>query len=252
MTGVDTGLPHFFGGLANGVDFFGSNVTPNDYKDVEIRFSFQDTQMGHLYVRGGTPNYGYTGFYDVPFTAWDVSSFPERQLNVCIVEQQGSPCQDQTWLPCTELGTIEREYLFVTNSTYTGTPNSNYTTKNLLTDAASMDILYSLWPRVRPGHNPATELADGQVMVIDAAVPNGPDDIFEFSTGFVCGDVNQSGEVNIVDAVGLVNYIFGISLDPIIVADADVNCDGVIRITDCVYLVNYIFLGGPAPCAACE
>ncbi|MBK7091133.1 MAG: dockerin type I repeat-containing protein [bacterium] len=116
----------------------------------------------------------------------------------------------------------------------------------------SMDVLYSLWPRVRPGHNPATELADGQMLVIDAAALNGFFDIFEFSTGFECGDVNQSGDVNIVDAVGLINFIFGVSFDPINAEDADVNCDGLIRITDCVYLVNYIFLGGNAPCAACE
>lgn len=182
ISGVDAGLPLFFGGLGNGADFFGSNLGPLDYKDVEIRWSFTTTQKAHLYTRGGSPSYGYNGFFDVPFTVWDVSSTPERQLNVCFVEQQGSPCQDQTWLPCTEGGTTEREYLFVMASSYTGDPNPTYTTQNLLGNAADMDCMYSLWPRVRPGHVPADELEDGQKMIIRKNNPNNPAVKYTFST----------------------------------------------------------------------
>ncbi len=251
ISGVDAGLPHFFGGLGNGVDFFGSNVSASDYVPVEIRFSWTQTQKAYSYLRGGIPSYGFVGYFDVPFTVWDVSVTPNRQLNACFVEQNNGACQDQTWLPCDESGS-SREYIFVFASTYSPTPSDFYTSKILTNDAMSMDILYSLWPRVRPGHNPATELSDGQMLVIDAAVPNGFGDIFEFSTGYECGDVNQSGEVGITDAIALINYLFAITLEPVDPADADVNCDGRIRITDCVYLINYIFLGGEAPCAACD
>ncbi|MBK7091134.1 MAG: hypothetical protein IPH59_05360 [bacterium] len=53
MTGVDASLPQFFGGLGNGIDFFGSNVGRNDYKDVEIRLSLTATQKGIFTARTG-------------------------------------------------------------------------------------------------------------------------------------------------------------------------------------------------------
>ena len=185
ISGVDAGLPQFFGALGNAADFFGSSVGPLDYKDVEIRWSFTATQKGHFYVRSGAPlcggSYCYNGFFDVPFTVWDVSTVPERQLNVLIAEQYGNACFDSTWLPCDEAGT-GREYLFVTNSTYTGTANPTYASQNMLNDAADMDVLYSLWPRVRPGHVPADELADGQKLIITKNNPNNPAVRYTFTT----------------------------------------------------------------------
>lgn len=179
---ANAGLPLFFGGLGNGADFFGSNVGPLDYKDVEIRWSFTTTQKAHLYLRGGTPNYSYQGFFDVPFTVWDTSTQPERQLNALFVENATSPCRDSTWLPCDENGSTDREYLFIMNSTYTGQPVPEYTDKLINAQAGEMDILYALWPRVRPGHVPADELADGQIMRIIKNNPNNPAVSYEFST----------------------------------------------------------------------
>ena len=185
ISGVDAGLPLFFGALGNAADFFGSNVGPLDYKNVEIRWSFTTTQKGHFYVRTGTSvcggSYCYNGFFDVPFTVWDVSTSPERQLNVLIAEQFGNVCFDSTWLPCDEDG-AGREYIFVTNSTYTGTEDAGYASQNMLNDAGDMDVLYALWPRIRPGHVPADELADGQKLIIRKNNPNNPGVKYTFST----------------------------------------------------------------------
>jgi hypothetical protein len=61
------------------------------------------------------------------------------------------------------------------------------------------------------------------------------------------GDANGDGDVNIGDAVSLINYIFkgGPAPDPIDAGDSD--CDAAVNIGDAVYLINYIFKGGPAP-----
>ena len=61
------------------------------------------------------------------------------------------------------------------------------------------------------------------------------------------GDANGDGEVNIADAIYLVNYLFtgGTSPDPLWVGDA--NCDGAVNIADVIYLLNYLFTGGPPP-----
>jgi hypothetical protein len=64
----------------------------------------------------------------------------------------------------------------------------------------------------------------------------------------VCGDITGNGNVDIADAVYLINYIFkgGPAPDPF--DGADVNCDGSVNIGDAVYYIQYIFRGGPAPC----
>jgi hypothetical protein len=73
-----------------------------------------------------------------------------------------------------------------------------------------------------------------------------------FGSGYLCGDADHSGGIDIADVVYLVAYIFsaGPAPDPLFAGDAD--CDGEITIADVVYLVNYIFSGGAAPCAACK
>ncbi len=68
---------------------------------------------------------------------------------------------------------------------------------------------------------------------------------------YTCGDVNESGDVDIDDAVFLVTYIFAGGPAPDPMAAGDVNCSDNIDIDDIVYLINYIFAGGPEPCAAC-
>jgi hypothetical protein len=67
----------------------------------------------------------------------------------------------------------------------------------------------------------------------------------------VCGDANSDDNVNVGDAVYLINYIFkgGSAPDPECLGDA--NGDGHINVGDAVYLINYVFKGGPAPLDDC-
>jgi hypothetical protein len=66
-------------------------------------------------------------------------------------------------------------------------------------------------------------------------------------TGFQPGDVNRDDQVNVGDAVFLINYLYrsGEAPDPIELGW--VNCDQVIDIGDVVYLINYLFKGGSPP-----
>ena len=67
-----------------------------------------------------------------------------------------------------------------------------------------------------------------------------------------CGDLDASGQIDITDAVWLVNYIFAGGLPPKDSKGGDMDCSNQTDITDAVYLINYIFAGGPPPCAACR
>jgi hypothetical protein len=65
---------------------------------------------------------------------------------------------------------------------------------------------------------------------------------------FLCGDATRDGNINIGDAVYIVNYVFRGGPAPAPVEAGDANCDGKVNIGDAVYIVNYVFRGGPAPC----
>lgn len=65
------------------------------------------------------------------------------------------------------------------------------------------------------------------------------------------GDANADGNVNIGDAVYVINYIFAGGAPPPILNWADANGDCSVNIGDAVYLINYIFSGGPAPLSGC-
>jgi hypothetical protein len=68
---------------------------------------------------------------------------------------------------------------------------------------------------------------------------------------YTCGDANADDEVNVSDAVLIINYIFiqGPAPDPL--EAGNVNCDGEVNVSDAVYIINFIFIGGPDPCAGC-
>ncbi len=72
--------------------------------------------------------------------------------------------------------------------------------------------------------------------------------IIDTSQPQIRGDCNGDGDINVSDAIVIINYIFigGDPPDPFIMGDP--NCDDAVNVSDAVYLINYIFIGGPPPC----
>ncbi|MCK5126364.1 MAG: peptidoglycan DD-metalloendopeptidase family protein [candidate division Zixibacteria bacterium] len=64
---------------------------------------------------------------------------------------------------------------------------------------------------------------------------------------YVLGDANYDTQVNVGDAVYIINYVFKNGPPPTPYASGDANGDSKIDIGDAVYLVNYVFRGGPPP-----
>mgnify|MGYP002623292638 CR=1 FL=1 len=54
------------------------------------------------------------------------------------------------------------------------------------------------------------------------------------------GDVNNDGEVNITDVVGLANYVMGDTPSNFVLGNADVNSDNDVNVTDVVKLANIV------------
>jgi FG-GAP repeat/Dockerin type I domain/FG-GAP-like repeat len=65
---------------------------------------------------------------------------------------------------------------------------------------------------------------------------------------YTCGDANSDQNVNVSDAVWIINYVFvgGDPPDPLDSGDA--NCDGTSNVSDAVWIINYVFVGGNEPC----
>ena len=63
------------------------------------------------------------------------------------------------------------------------------------------------------------------------------------------GDADNSGTINIGDAIYLINFIFAHGPAPIPNrAHGDANCDGSTNISDAVFLIQYLFASGAPPC----
>jgi hypothetical protein len=68
------------------------------------------------------------------------------------------------------------------------------------------------------------------------------------SAPFLRGDGNQSGAVDVSDAIGVLLYMFTEESSPPECLDAaDANDSGAIDLGDAVWTLNYLFAGGPPP-----
>jgi hypothetical protein len=65
--------------------------------------------------------------------------------------------------------------------------------------------------------------------------------------GFIIGDANGHGTVNISDAVHIINYTFIGGEPPNPLESGDCNCDSAVNISDAVWIINYVFIGGAEP-----
>jgi ankyrin repeat protein len=69
----------------------------------------------------------------------------------------------------------------------------------------------------------------------------------EFESGFIRGDANADGIVNVGDVVYLVSYLYKNGPTPNPSDAGDCNCDGIVDLGDVVYLVSYLYKNGPPP-----
>jgi hypothetical protein len=68
---------------------------------------------------------------------------------------------------------------------------------------------------------------------------------------YLNGDANRDEDVNVGDAVFLINYVFKNGPAPYPELAGDANCDHDTNIGDAVYIINFVFKGGNKPCC-CE
>jgi streptogramin lyase len=65
---------------------------------------------------------------------------------------------------------------------------------------------------------------------------------------YLPGDANHDEEVNVSDAVYIINYVFVGGEPPNPLEAGDCNCDCAVNVSDAVWIINYVFVGGNEPC----
>lgn len=98
--------------------------------------------------------------------------------------------------------------------------------------------------------------AGGQEIIFadNEKIENIPEEGYQYyqAPDYICGDANGDSNVDIGDAVFIINHVFkgGPSPEPIEAGNA--NCDNNTDVGDAVYLINHVFKGGPGPCELCD
>jgi len=159
LSGYNWGGRFYQGGFDYASEFFGSGLNPQVFPDsfhnVEMRFSNIVTQKAYYYLTGTLEPYEYIGYFDVPFSVYDIDN--NRQLNVMIVENDVYDSYDSTWAPDPAYPSTVGELIFILNSDYSGSdPYSTpipYPDYNVLEDADSLDLIYFFWPAIYGGYS---------------------------------------------------------------------------------------------------
>lgn len=202
LSWVDWGAPSgFFGNSTDyGINFWGGYLDPSTMADsfatYEVRFvndidnsgaiGTLNGQWGYSYIRGGTPNYGYDGYFQIPVEAYEIIAGVERQVNICYVEWNDpvDGAWDSVWTPTS--GTVGgREYFFLLKTDYdgdgaanAGTGSIDYTTEDFF-DGSTFDFVYAGWWRLRGSGG---YIDSGDVMEFLWANPADENDLFSYST----------------------------------------------------------------------
>ncbi len=194
------------GGVYLAPSFWMTTLGPTDYKTVDIRFrpmeSYTDLTGDGLFTSGepyvveagtddskafmytGWSNSDYEGFFDVPFTAWDMTD-PDnpRQLNVVVRDRDGNYQWDAHFLTADDQlpngGDLQYNYIWVLNTDYdaTGTMYDDGTSGIGFMDEHS-DAMWLLWL----GERGTTRgiLAEEGTLTLVPPVINTPVDTFKF------------------------------------------------------------------------
>jgi len=127
---------------------------------------------------------------------------------------------------------------------YDGATMSNFTERTAELDppgASSIDLITSFGEDAN-GELYIIDYSDGEIYRIIR-----DDGATDCDVTIGCGDVNESGVVDILDIIFLIEFKFKGGPDPNNPDLGDVNSDGEVNILDIIAMIDFKFKGGPAP-----
>jgi len=194
----------------NGPNVFGYNLN-GDYEN----------NLGETYITG--PAVDCTGRDNVflKFCRWLGVEQPIYDQARVMVSNDGANWT-QVWINHATIGDLEWEHM-------------EYDISNTAANQAAVHIRFVMGPTDGGLRYNGWNIDDVRLMS------------YECET-YLCGDADADEDINVSDAVYIINYVFkgGPAPDPLEAGDAD--CDGAVNVSDGVYIINYVFKGGPEPC----
>ena len=159
--------------LLAGEEYFPSLSTQYDLMPVRLVFDRTAPAKAPMYLRGVNPNYRFSGVYDIPVRAYDMSdSANPRQLMLGFGEQVHRPGNDSSYMPTSSVN--DREFLLVFGDDYSAQPGGKYLDP-LDTRNAKLPLLYLVWA-LRDSTLPMFE--DGDSYTIVPRVPVSHRDVY--------------------------------------------------------------------------
>jgi len=89
---------------------------------------------------------------------------------------------------------------------------------------------------------------DGGDEVNDPSIAPEASFSYTVDAAYLCGDANSDDDVNVSDAVTIINFVFVSGNPPDPIESGDANCDGDVNVSDAVWIINFVFVNGNAPC----
>lgn len=108
-----------------------------------------------------------------------------------------------------------------------------------LEDSTTIAIDTCMWP---PGRANVFSRSDAVTYIPRLNMPHGISVLRS-----IWGDANGDQEINIIDVIYMMNYLFRYGPPPVTFEAGDANCDDDHGILDVVYLINYLYKNGPVP-----
>jgi hypothetical protein len=177
---------------------------------------------------GFNPGNGFTGSSEGWVEAkFDLSAFAGRFIAIALASTANSfDLAEGVYFD--DIYPLDR-YNTINNYSINGTENSY-----LLTGKLEKPYYYQL--RAKDIDDQWGEFSALEKTVVQLAPP------------YICGDASGDENVNVSDAVYIINYVFigGAAPDPF--EAGDTNCDGNVNVSDAVWIINYVFVGGNIPC----
>jgi len=112
-------------------------------------------------------------------------------------------------------------------------------------DATRDTTIVDLAPTLEVGLSASASAANGSMSVTFCDVElsgAGPEPVV-----FRRGDADDSGAIELTDAIAVLNFLFLGGDSPTCIEAADADDNGVLQLTDGVYTLSYLFSGGAAP-----
>ncbi len=227
-------------------DFDGTTpiLTADNLPDSNVTFDGTSSQKTFEFI----PDFTQAGLYSVDFIATDGSLADTQTVNIEVLEagNQAPVFINEPYSLTVVAATFDTT--IVIQAYEPELEQVTITVSNVVTNAAFVDS----------GNGIATYYFAPSLAQVDslysisfiATDPSGLADTTSTTlrvVDFLRGDANSDADLNMLDIMYIINFLYKGGSAPVVVEAADSNYDLQVNLQDAIYLINFFYKGGPPP-----